>query len=278
MKIVEMFKSIQGEGLHTGRPSLFIRTYGCNLECPWCDTEYASILANYTEMTVDEILTALVDIAPPQPVAVLTGGEPMIHWSEEMLRLLRLLQSAGSETHIETNGTIMPQSLKYVDFLSISPKLNHDLEKTHAPSELSYVQSIEALCRSGIPYQLKFVVQEPDDLVDIGMLIDALDLPASTPIVLQPERFTFESFMDLPITSTTSGIHSTDLELPKELTGYSTTYNPDTETWTTVAVPRIVYLDNLSLLMEWAEEYFQGYNYRILPQLHYLLWGGRRGV
>lgn len=273
MKIVEIFKSIQGEGIHTGRPSVFIRTYGCNLNCSWCDTEYALILANYTEMQTVQIMAEVNKIMPPPGLVVITGGEPMIHWDNQLSWLVGLLQTEGYETHIETNGTVMPvDTLKYVDFLSISPKLNHDLDKVYGPAKLSYFESVEVLCNSGIPCQLKFVIQEPHDVIAVGVFMDTLKIPATIPIVLQPERFTFEGFMELPMMS-----HSTVSNQPEAL-GYTTTYDPDTHSWTTTVVPRIAYLDNLSLLMEWAEEYLQGYNYRILPQLHYLMWGGRRGV
>ena len=56
MKISEIFYSIQGEGMLTGVPSVFVRTSGCNLRCVWCDTPYTSWTPEGADMTVEEIL------------------------------------------------------------------------------------------------------------------------------------------------------------------------------------------------------------------------------
>ena len=72
--IIEIFSSIQGEGSHMGEPSTFIRTAGCNLRCPGCDSKYS--WNKGTEMTVDEILREVKKY--PTKNIVITGGEPTI--------------------------------------------------------------------------------------------------------------------------------------------------------------------------------------------------------
>jgi 7-carboxy-7-deazaguanine synthase len=57
MKISEIFASIQGEGLHAGKPQIFIRLSGCNLSCSWCDTKHA--WEGGDEMSVYEIMDAV---------------------------------------------------------------------------------------------------------------------------------------------------------------------------------------------------------------------------
>src|SRR5260370_18429506 len=75
MKIAEIFYSIQGEGMLTGVPSVFIRTSGCNLRCQWCDTPYTSWNPEGREMSQDEILAEARVHQPSH--ALVTGGDPM---------------------------------------------------------------------------------------------------------------------------------------------------------------------------------------------------------
>lgn len=98
MRINEIFYSIQGEGQYTGTPAVFVRFAGCNLRCPFCDTEFES----YTEMTEDQIVAAVMGY--PANHVILTGGEPTLQLTTSLLQKL-----SGEEcrriVHIETNGT-----------------------------------------------------------------------------------------------------------------------------------------------------------------------------
>ena len=72
LRVNDIFYSLQGEGHNVGRAAVFIRFAGCNLRCPFCDTEFES----FREMTADEIIEA---IAPFESrFVVLTGGEPTL--------------------------------------------------------------------------------------------------------------------------------------------------------------------------------------------------------
>lgn len=114
MKVVEIFKSIEGEGVRAGLPVTFIRLYGCNLRCEYCDTKYSYDEANeenthpYCTMTVEQIVEAVVHLGC-QTVTI-TGGEPLIHSGIE--KLIDLLLMVGCEINIETNGT-RPVPYKY---------------------------------------------------------------------------------------------------------------------------------------------------------------------
>ena len=76
MKIAEIYRSVQGEGLLTGVPSVFVRTSGCNLRCWFCDTPYTSWRPEGRDMSIDEIV-AQVEEWDTRHVVV-TGGEPML--------------------------------------------------------------------------------------------------------------------------------------------------------------------------------------------------------
>ena len=103
MKVVEIFDSIDGEGIRTGQSATFIRLAGCNLRCSYCDTLYALFgedePCEYTEMTVEEIVQK---VNTSYKRVTLTGGEPLIH--EGCGSLTERLLSMGCEVNIETNG------------------------------------------------------------------------------------------------------------------------------------------------------------------------------
>lgn len=105
MKIVEIFDSIDGEGIRTGQTAAFIRLAGCNLRCSYCDTAYALFgedePCEYTEMTVDEVVEK---VNTGFGRVTLTGGEPLLHG--ESADLVKRLLSDDVEVNIETNGAV----------------------------------------------------------------------------------------------------------------------------------------------------------------------------
>lgn len=112
-KINEIFYSIQGEGRNTGRAATFVRLSGCNLRCPFCDTIHQT-----GTMYSDADIVAYAENQPAKLV-VLTGGEPTLY---DCTDLVRMLHDAGKEVAVETNGTLTPEWLKEVDFITVSPK------------------------------------------------------------------------------------------------------------------------------------------------------------
>ena len=117
-RVNNIFYSLQGEGRNTGRAAVFVRFAGCNLRCPFCDTEFDA----YTEMTAEEILAKvasshLSSLTSHLPLVVLTGGEPTLQVDEAFVDQLH---SAGYEVAMESNGTRpAPANL---DWLTVSPK------------------------------------------------------------------------------------------------------------------------------------------------------------
>lgn len=113
LPITKIFYSINGETTHSGVPTLFIRTYGCNVKCVYCDTpqddkcvvrlELNNIAKRVIEMTKEHAIT---DIC-------ITGGEPLVY-SKEVDLLAEFLSEKGYTVYIETNGTLpIPQSRSY---------------------------------------------------------------------------------------------------------------------------------------------------------------------
>lgn len=124
--IVEVFKTIQGEGMLQGVPSVFIRLYGCNLRCRWCDTIYTDEYHKYDVMELEVLITKIDKFNCSH--VVITGGEPFL--SPGIVELTDKLREKDYHITIETNGTIYKEIS--CDLLSISPKLNNSV-----PSNLS---------------------------------------------------------------------------------------------------------------------------------------------
>ena len=110
-KINEIFYSLQGEGFYTGTPSVFVRFSGCNLRCPFCDTDHTQ----GTMMTEDEIVGEIAKY--PALHVVITGGEPSLFLTES---LVARIKADGHFVAVETNGT--HELPKNVDWVTLSPK------------------------------------------------------------------------------------------------------------------------------------------------------------
>ena len=116
-RVNEIFYTLQGEGAHSGIPAVFVRFSGCNLRCPWCDTEFA----DYREMSAEAIVTEALDLYDVpndrRKMLVLTGGEPSLQVDRP---LIDALHAAGFYICIETNGTHpLPEG---IDWITCSPK------------------------------------------------------------------------------------------------------------------------------------------------------------
>ena len=189
MRIAEIFYSIQGEGLLTGVPSIFIRTSGCNLRCHWCDTPYASWKPEGPEMSIEEILKKISGWDCNH--IVLTGGEPMI--APDLPELATVLKKQKKHITIETAGTIPPNGIP-CDLASISPKLSNSTPpperdpawaKKHEATRLQ-PEVISEWIRK-YPFQLKFVVSSELDLAEIKHLLSRLPPLPLHQILLMPE-------------------------------------------------------------------------------------------
>ncbi|MEO1496694.1 MAG: radical SAM protein [Planctomycetota bacterium] len=197
MRIAEVYRSTQGEGLLTGEPSVFVRASGCNLRCWFCDTPHASWRPEGVDLTVDEIV-AQVEEWDCRHV-VLTGGEPMLF--AELIPLCERLRGGGKHVTIETAGTLYLPVV--CDLMSLSPKLagSTPSRDEHAHWARRHERSrwrpdVVRRLMAEHPYQLKFVIDRPDELDEVRGLLG--ELPGHDParVLLMPQGRTPEELAD----------------------------------------------------------------------------------
>jgi 7-carboxy-7-deazaguanine synthase len=188
MKIAEIYKSVQGEGLLTGSPSVFVRASGCNLRCWFCDTPFASWAPEGVDLSVDEIV-AQVEEWDCRHV-VLTGGEPMLF--SELIPLCEKLRQQGRRITIETAGTLLlPVEC---DLMSISPKLSGsapDAERhphwRRRHERTRHRPEVVRQLMAEYEYQLKFVVDSPEELPEIEAYLATLGPLDPERVLLMPQ-------------------------------------------------------------------------------------------
>jgi len=166
--VMEHFYTIQGEGVHTGRPAYFIRLAGCDVGCWWCDVKESWDESQHPVIPAAELVRAAAHSGAA--FAVITGGEPLLH---DLAPLCTGLHEAGMRIHLETSGS-SPMSGE-IDWVTLSPKrFKEPLEEVFSLAD-----------------ELKVVVLTRKDLIYAEK--NAAKCPSRTRKMLQPEWDTPES-------------------------------------------------------------------------------------
>jgi 7-carboxy-7-deazaguanine synthase len=172
--VSELFgPTLQGEGPFAGTPVQFLRLGGCNLSCSWCDTPYTwdglrydlrEELTARTGAQIAEGITGGIDL-------VLSGGEPLLHQGNKgLLYALDAARARGCRVHVETNGTLLPDTplRARVDVFAVSPKLAH--AGTHrGQQDPALHPGWPALAQWHPHTYLKVVVRDEED---VAMVVD----------------------------------------------------------------------------------------------------------
>jgi 7-carboxy-7-deazaguanine synthase len=194
MKVNEIFYSIQGEGFLTGVPSVFIRLAGCPLRCRWCDTKHAWEASAGIIQSISEVVGTVGQW--PCDFVVITGGEPMVN--SDVAQLVTALRAENKHVTIETAGIAYVPDVR-PDLMSISPKLSNStpadpkLAAIHDRSRLDLAVLGELV--DNYEYQLKFVVDSPDDLSEIEETISQLGRVDRKKVMLMPQATTREQLL-----------------------------------------------------------------------------------
>lgn len=130
LPLMEAFYTLQGEGYHSGKAAYFIRLGGCDVGCVWCDVKESWEADAHPKVRIETIVEEALRY--PARMAVVTGGEPLMH---NLDKLTEVLQISGFHTNIETSGA-HPMSGRW-DWVCFSPK------KFKAPHSSVYAQANE---------------------------------------------------------------------------------------------------------------------------------------
>ena len=194
MKINEIFYSLQGEGRLAGVPSVFIRLAGCPLRCQWCDTKYAWSDDAGKAYTIDKLIG---EISPfPTEHVVVTGGEPMV--DPEVPVLINALAKKDMHITVETSGIEYLPSLP-CNLMSISPKMSNstpsDPEHAKHHEKNRFDAAVLQELIDNYEYQLKFVVDKPEDLDEIADCMGQLDNLNPYNVFLMPQATNKDEYL-----------------------------------------------------------------------------------
>ncbi len=187
-QINEVFQTIQGEGIYTGQPALFVRLQGCPVGCPWCDTkhtwdvmeedqrDFGIIITKEQESSLwanvspDTLIQHFSDCGYTAKHVVITGGEPCVH---DLFPLTEALENAGYQCQIETSGTYRIQASENT-WVTVSPKIAMKGKLPVLP---------EALARAN---EIKHPVGTEKDIDLLDALLAGASLRSDVTIALQP--------------------------------------------------------------------------------------------
>ena len=192
----EIFRSLQGEGITAGAPSVFLRLATCNLSCTWCDTKYTWDWERYdfkqevVSLSSEEVEGRVVSFDCPR--LVITGGEPLLQ-QKELAPLATSLKGRGFYCEVESNGTLAP-SPEMVDAVAqwnVSPKTGgsgNTPDRREVPAALSAFRELDNA-------YFKFVIAEPADVEEASGLAGRYGIPPER-VLLMPEGVTSQSVME----------------------------------------------------------------------------------
>ncbi|TRW49473.1 7-carboxy-7-deazaguanine synthase QueE [Aliidiomarina halalkaliphila] len=184
----ELFETIQGEGIYTGQPSIFLRLQGCPVGCPWCDTQhtwaleqsdaapYGEVIAKtepsprFVVLNAAQILAKFHERGFTAKHVVITGGEPCMY---DLNPLAEVLEAAGYQLQIETSGTF-PIQTSAKTWVTVSPKLD-------MPGGLHVLP--EAMARAN---EIKHPIAMEKHIEALDALLARCPVAEHTVIALQP--------------------------------------------------------------------------------------------
>jgi len=187
-KVNELFQTIQGEGVYTGVPAIFVRLQGCDVGCAWCDTKHtweidpakksdlilltdkSNESDRWADSSAKEIVDEIKRLGYSANLIVLTGGEPCMY---DLRELTQVLHEFGFEIQLETSGTY-PVLVDAQTWVTLSPKVNMRGKKEVLK---------EALERAN---EIKHPVGTEKDIEQLDALLAQLKSVKDKTICLQP--------------------------------------------------------------------------------------------
>lgn len=213
MNVSEIFYSIQGEGVHVGYPTVFLRLFACDLRCTWCDSMYAVEGRDFKVMSRDEVLESIFKFKCKR--LCITGGEPLLQ-ADDVEFITKKLINKGYKIVLETSGHKAPPKI----FSDINCVISMDCKCPSSGMENRMDYSLyEKLDEKD---QIKFVISDSKDFDFANKVLSNINTEAT--VIFQP------------------------------------VYGSDTK-WLAETVLRN-----------------NKFNVRVIPQIHKIFWGEKRGV
>lgn len=186
LPVIEVFRTIEGEGNHIGTPRILVRLAGCAVGCSWCDTVHSWSIKKYPSMLIDELFSAIQELANGSVREIsITGGEPM-HYPNQICTLAGMLRGHGYRTSVETSGLIFNDFVfNTFDYVSMDIKT----PSSKVPITKEYINRYVGLTAEHPGLQLKCVIANEDDLRWVGENLSALylsDPRVRAPLILTP--------------------------------------------------------------------------------------------
>jgi 7-carboxy-7-deazaguanine synthase len=183
-KINDIFESVQGEGIYLGEEQLFVRFFGCNLGCKFCDTK----IDNFREYDAQQLLAELKGYPNIYHSVSFTGGEPLLQ-KDFLKEAMALTKKAGYKNYLETNGVLhqeLEELIDLVDFIAMDVKLPSSTGQRSFWQEHS--KFLKVASRKEV--FLKAVVCEDTKESDLRQAVDLIkEINQGLILVLQPNSF-----------------------------------------------------------------------------------------
>ena len=183
-KVSEIFTSIQGEGPFLGRKQVFVRFYGCNLDCSYCDTKIKS----FKQYDVIQLKREVLRLAKKQRINCIsiTGGEPLLQ-SSFLGLFLKELKKKKLTIYLETNGTLAAEFKKVIRYIDI---ISMDIKLPSRKSDKFYLKEHLRFLKIGLKKNifLKVVVTDYTKLADFKRFLRNVRPIKKKPLcVIQPD-------------------------------------------------------------------------------------------
>lgn len=194
LPMVEVFETVEGEGMRAGFPTVFVRVFHCNLRCSWCDTPYSYAPAKPVYYaTIEEIVEQVNQFS--SRAICLTGGEPLMH-QERSLHLIQALANIETidDIHIETNGAIclVPFEQLRRENLRVGKKVRFILDYKLPGSGENQKMIVENFTYLRDADEVKFVIADEEDFIFASEILPHIKkgIPLFSPVweTMSPQK------------------------------------------------------------------------------------------
>ncbi len=189
-KILETFRSIQGEGKYAGINQVFVRFFECNMHCTWCDTPHSigDTTRNFKEWEIEKLFGEIKSLWDDCHSVSLTGGEPLLQ-TELIKLLIPQLKEAGMRVYLETNGTLPEQLAEIIDDVDITAM---DIKLPSSTKCRSYWEEHKDFLRIAQKKDVfvKAVISSDTEGDDVSQAMELVaDIDPKILFILQPNYF-----------------------------------------------------------------------------------------